>query len=106
MNHNRQIFVAERFVKQVAEFGLRSDQMDTDGQSLASENGTANLRFRSFVGADCVKHDVYKHGHEKLLGSFLNVDDGAALVFAALGASLVGQLLFVARGALGDAYGG
>jgi len=40
-----------------------------------------------------------------LLGGFLDVQNGAALVCAALGASAVGQLLFVAVGALRDARG-
>jgi hypothetical protein len=41
-----------------------------------------------------------------LVGYFLDVEDGAALVLAALGAGAMGQLLLVAVGALGNAGGG
>ena len=40
-----------------------------------------------------------------LLGCFLDVQNGAALVGSALGAGVVGQLLFVAVRALGEADG-
>jgi len=39
-----------------------------------------------------------------LLCRFLDVENGAALVLSALGASAVGQLLLVAVGALGEAH--
>jgi hypothetical protein len=38
----------------------------------------------------------------RLLGCFLDVQNGAALVGAALGAGTVGQLLLMAVGALGE----
>jgi hypothetical protein len=42
----------------------------------------------------------------QLARSFLDIEDGAALVLAALGAGAMGQLLLVAVGALGNAHGG
>jgi len=42
----------------------------------------------------------------RLLGGFLDVENGAAFVGAALGAGVVGKLLLVTVGALGDAAGG
>jgi hypothetical protein len=42
----------------------------------------------------------------QLARGFLDVDHGAALVLAALGAGAMGQLLLVAVGALRDADGG
>jgi hypothetical protein len=44
--------------------------------------------------------------HCQLLGSFLDVQHGAALVSAALGAGAMGQLLLVAVRTLGNTYGG
>jgi hypothetical protein len=79
--------------------------VDPHGQSFASENSPANLRFRSFIGAYSVKRNVDEHGR-RLLGFFLDFDNGAALVLAALGAGAMGELLLVAGGALGDTHGG
>jgi hypothetical protein len=80
--------------------------VDTDGQSAAGEDGPANLRLGSFIGAYGIKRDIDEHGRKKLLGFFLDIEDGASLVLAALGAGAMGQLLLVAGGALGDAHGG
>ena len=41
-----------------------------------------------------------------LLGFFLDIQNGAALVLSALGAGAMGQLLLVAVGALGEPDGG
>ena len=40
-----------------------------------------------------------------LTGGFLDGDDGAALILATLATCLVGELLLLAVGAYGDAYG-
>jgi hypothetical protein len=111
MNDDRQIFVAEVFVEDVAELRLRPNQVDPHGQSLAGKDSSADLCLGSFVGAYSVKRDVDEHGlleHgvlERLLG-FLDFEDGAALVLAALGAGAMGQLLLVAGGAFRDPNGG
>jgi len=42
----------------------------------------------------------------RLLGFFLDIDNGASLVLAALGAGAMRELFLVAGGALGDADGG
>jgi hypothetical protein len=79
--------------------------MNTDGQSLAGKDGSANLRLGSLVSANGVKGDVDEHGNWRLLGCFLDIDYGAALVLAALGAGAMGQLLLVAGGAFRDPNG-
>jgi hypothetical protein len=101
-----QIFVFEMFVQKVAQLRLRPNQVDPHRQSAAGENRPANLRLWSFVGTYGVKRDVDEHGRSWLLGCFLDVQNGAALVRAALGAGAMGQLLLVAVGALGDSHGG
>jgi len=45
-------------------------------------------------------------GTGRLLGCFLDIDHGAALVLAALGAGAMGQLLLVACGTFRDPDGG
>jgi hypothetical protein len=79
--------------------------MDPHRQSFAGEDGPTNLRFWSFVGTYGVERNVNEHGRWNLLRSFLDVQNGATLVGAALGAGAMGQLLFVAVGALGESYG-
>jgi hypothetical protein len=74
--------------------------VDPHGQSLAGEDGPANLRLGSFVGAYGVKRNIDEHGRGKLLLCFLDNDHGTALVLAALGTGAMGQLLFVAGRAL------
>jgi hypothetical protein len=73
--------------------------VDPDRQLPAGEDRPANLRLRSFVGAYGVKRNVDEHGLWRLLGGFLDIEDGAALVLAALGAGAMGQFLLVAGGA-------
>jgi hypothetical protein len=81
--------------------------VDPDGQSPAGENRPANLRLGSFIGAYGIKRNIDEHGRGILLGFFLYyIQDGMALVLATLGAGAMGQLLFVAGGALGYAHGG
>jgi hypothetical protein len=80
--------------------------VDTDRQSFAGENRPANLRLRSFISAYGIQCDIDEHGSKKLLGFFLDIKNGASLVFAALGASAMGELLLVTGGALRDAYSG
>ena len=101
-----QVFVFQVFVQKIAQLRLRPNQVDPHGQSLAGEDRPANLRLGSFVGAYGVKRNIDEHGRGNLLGCFLDVQHGAALVLAALGAGAMGQLLLVAGGALGDAHGG
>jgi hypothetical protein len=76
--------------------------MHANGQCAASEYGSANLRLGSLIGTNCVKRDVGKHLDRELL-SFFYVQHGTALVRTALGAGAMGQLLFVAVGALREA---
>ena len=94
------------FVQKVAQLRFRPDEMDPDRQGAAGEDGAANLRLWSFIGAYGVKRDIDEHRLFSLLGCFLDVQDGAALVGSALGAGVVGQLFLVAVGALRDADGG
>ncbi len=72
------------------------------GSVAAGEDGSANLRLGSLVGTNGVKRDVGEHLGCELL-CFLHVQHGAALVRSALGAGAMGQLLFVAVGALREA---
>ena len=79
--------------------------MDTDGESASGKDGPPDLRFGSLIGTNCVERDVGEHwGCDLLL--FLHCEHGAALVLAALGAGLMGQLFFVAIGALRESGGG
>jgi hypothetical protein len=57
-----QIFVFQVFVQKVAQLRLRPNQVDPHGQSLAGEDGPANLRLGSFVGAYGVKRNIDEHG--------------------------------------------
>ena len=59
-----QVVVAQGFVQKIAQLRLRTHQVDPHGQSLASEDSPANLRFRSFVGAYGVKRNIDQHGRE------------------------------------------
>jgi hypothetical protein len=106
VNDEGQVFVSQHFIEQIAQFCLRPNQVDTNWQSLAGENRPANLRLGSFVGAYGVKRNINEHKRGKLLGCFLDINHGAALVLAALGAGAMGELLLVASGALGDPYSG
>jgi hypothetical protein len=101
-----QIFASQHVIEEIAQLLLRPNQVDANGQSLAGEDGPANLRLGSFIGANSIKRNIDEHGREKLLGFFLDIDHGAALVLAALGAGAMGELLLVAGGALGDPNGG
>jgi len=80
--------------------------MDPDGQRAAGENGAPNLRFGSLIRAEGVECNVDEHTcPTSLLGGFLDFENLAALVLAALGAGAMGQLLLVAYRALGEAGG-
>ncbi len=61
-----QVFVVEVLVEQIAQLGLRPNQVDAHGQAAAGENGPANLRLRSFVGPYSVESDVDEHGRRRL----------------------------------------
>jgi hypothetical protein len=104
VNDDGQVIVAQSLIQKIVQLRLRTHQVDPNRQRFAGEDRPTNLRFRSFVGAYCVKRDVNEHG--RLLGFVLDFDHGASLVLAALGAGAMGQLLLVAGGALGDADGG
>ena len=106
VDDDRQVFVVEQFIELIAQLRLWPNQVDPHGQSAAGEDGPANLRLWCFIGADGVEHDVDEHGCPELADCFLYVENGAALVLAALGAGVVGELLLVAVGALADADGG
>jgi hypothetical protein len=84
--------------------------MHAHGELAAGEDGPPDLRLRSLIGTHGVKHNVSEHVfleiRLRLLGSFLHVNDGAALVGSALGAGAMGQLLLMAAWALGDARSG
>ena len=105
LNDDRQVLVFEVLVKLGAQLLLRTDEMDPHRQGAAGEDRPANLRLGSLVGTKCVQRDVNQHGEASLLGLFLDVEHGAALISAALGAGVVGQLLLVTAGALGEAGG-
>ena len=94
------------FVQKVTQLTFRPDEMDADRQGAAGEDGAANLRLWSFVSAYGVKRDIDEHRLFGLLGSFFDIQDGAAFVGSALGAGVMGQLFLVAVGALRDADGG
>jgi hypothetical protein len=99
------VFVFEMLIEQVAELRLGPDQMDSHGESAAGKDGSPDLRLGSLIGTNGVKRDVGKHrGCDLLL--FLHIEHGAALVLAALGAGLMGQLFFVAIGALRESGSG
>src|SRR5208282_6846088 len=83
------------------DFRFGPDQMHANRQRASGQDGSANLRLWSLVGTHCVEHDVGKHLDGELLG-FFYVQHGTALVRSALGAGAMGQLLFVAVGALRD----
>ncbi len=61
VNHDRQVFVFQLFVQNVAQLRLRSNQMDTHWQSAAGEDRPANLRLRSFVGTYGIERNVNEH---------------------------------------------
>ena len=58
----------------------RPNQVDPHRQSPAGEDRSLDLRLWSFVGTYGVKRDVDEHGASVLLGGFLDVQHGAALV--------------------------
>ena len=49
MDDDRQVFVFEMLVQQIAELAFRPNQMHPHRKRAAGFNGAANLRFRSFV---------------------------------------------------------
>ena len=51
VDDDRQVFVAESFVEQVAQLRLRPHQVDTHGQSRQARIAPRISGFRSFVGA-------------------------------------------------------
>jgi hypothetical protein len=102
VDDNGQIFVFEIFVQQAAQLSLGSNEVDPYGQSTAGEDRSPYLRLGSLVGTYGVKSYVDEHG-ARLLGFFLDVENGSAFILAALGAGAMGQLLLVAVGALGEA---
>jgi hypothetical protein len=106
MDDDGQIFIFQMFVQKIAQFRLGSNQMDPHRQSSAGEDSPANLRLWSFVGTYGVERNVNKHGRWNLLRSFLDFQNRATLVGAALGAGAMGELLFVAVGALGETHSG
>jgi hypothetical protein len=57
-----QIFVFEMLVEQIADFGLRADQVDSNGEHTARKNCPTNLRFGGLVTAECVQRYVDEHG--------------------------------------------
>ena len=61
MEHDRQVFVLQEFIELVAQLVLGPHQMDPHGQFPAGKYGSANLRLRSFIGANRVEHNVGKH---------------------------------------------
>ena len=60
VDDDRQIFVFEILIQQVAQLRLRTDQMHAHRQSPASLNGAANLRLRSFVRAKSVQRNIHQ----------------------------------------------
>jgi hypothetical protein len=94
-----QVFIFKMLIEEVAEFRLRTNQMDPYGKSAASEDGSLDLGLGSLVGTNGVKRDVGEHRGWNLL-LFLDFEHRTALVRSALGAGAVGQLLFMAVGAL------
>jgi hypothetical protein len=90
-------------VEQVAQLRFGPNQVDANRKGAAGEDSSLDLRLRSFVGPYGVEDDVSQHMSWRLLGCFFDVQHCAALVGSALGASVVGTLLFVTAGALGEA---
>jgi len=99
-----------------------ADEVDADGELAACGHGTANLGVRGFVGAHGVEDDVGQHAVCVWMSLVPGLDfrfggeDGAALVLAALGAGVMGELALLAVGAdvavwegeevVGAAFGG
>jgi hypothetical protein len=82
--------------------------VDADVQAAAGENRASNFGFRSLVRTHGVESDVDEHllGMRRKLLGFLDFEDFATLVGAALGAGVVRTLALVAVGALREAGGG
>ena len=71
VDHDGQVFVLEVLVEEIAQLRLRPDEMDTNRQSPAGEDGPPDLRFWSFVGTDGVERDVDEHGGSDYLANSL-----------------------------------
>ena len=99
MNDDGQVFIFKMLIEQVAKFRLGPNQMDPHGKSAASEDSPPDLGLRSLVGTNGVKRNVGEHWVWDLLLR-LHFKHGAAFVCPTLGAGLMGELLFVAVGAL------
>src|ERR1700682_985951 len=85
--------------------GCRADQQHTHAVMARRMYGALDFRLRRAVGTHRVQRNYARHvwrERYQWLAGFLNVEDIASLIVAALGASAVGHFLFVTVGALGE----
>ncbi len=113
-DEDRQALAAEVLAQDGTEDIFGAGKVDADVILTRSEDGPANLGFGGLVGAHSVYNDIDRHQQGTwsvrirgmMLACFLDREDLAALVGAALAADAMGQLALMAVGALGEAGGG
>ena len=62
VDDDRQVFIFKVFIKQIAQFRLRPDQMNAHRKCPSCEDRSPDLGFGCFIGTYCIKRDVDEHG--------------------------------------------